>query len=321
MQVLRVFLFNIFPLFAIVGAGMLLARLYKPDLQTLSKLVFYFLLPPFVFVILYERSISLESGKVFFFGCLLTGIMWGVASLFGRIRKYPRELRATFASTVMFSNAGNMGIPLVMLVFSSPPFMVGENAPWVDTALTVHMMVWLVQTLGLNTLGFAIAGNARLPWKAGLFRVFQMPVIYAIFLVFLAKSLPLDLTAFPLWPALLSMRNAYVAVTLLTLGVQLYRTKWSLRNRPMYYASSFRLLLSPIIGFFLIILMDFSGIAAQVLLIYAALPSAVVTALIAVEYDLYPDFAASSVMCSTLLSAVTLPITVVLGQFFFPFTH
>ncbi len=321
MQVLQVFFFNVFPVFAIVGAGVLFAWLYKPDLHTLSKLVFFFLLPPFVFVLLYECSISLESGKAFLFGCLLTGIMWGMGVLFSRFRGYPRELEASFASTVMFSNAGNVGIPLAALIFSSPPFVMGENTPWLDMALTVHMMVWLVQALSVNTLGFIIAGSARSSWKTGILRVFRMPVIYAVFLAFLAKKVPLDLRAFPLWSALVSLRNAYVGVTLLTLGVQLYRTRWSLQNRPMYYASFFRLFLSPLIGGILILLMGFSGITAQVLFISASLPTAVVTALIAVEYDLYPDFAASTVMCSTVLSAVTLPITVVLGQIFFPFTH
>jgi hypothetical protein len=321
-QVFHVFLFNVLPVFAMVGAGMLLARIYDPDIRTLSKLVFFFLLPPFVFVSLYERPISLESGKAFLFGSILTGIMWGGGVLFSRWRRYPRELEASFASTVMFSNAGNVGIPLAILVFSSPPFVVGEGIPWLDQALTVHMMVWLVQSLGLNTLGFAIAGSARSSWKTGMLRVFRMPVVYAVLLVFLAKALPfLRLQGFPLWPALLSFRDAYVGVTLLTLGVQLYRTRWSLGNRPMYYASFFRLILSPFLGLLLIFLMGFSGIAAQVLFISSALPTAVVTALIAVEYDLHPDFATSTVMCSTLLSALTLPVVVVLAQFFFPFTH
>jgi predicted permease len=320
-QVFQVFLFNVFPVFALVGAGMLFARLYNPDLRSLSKLVFFFLLPPFVFVLLYERSISLESGKAFLFGLLLTFLLWGGGVLFSRWRGYPRELEATFASTVMFSNAGNMGIPLAMLIFSSSPFVVGEMTPWLDEALTIHMMVWLVQSLGLNTLGFAIAGSARSSWKSGMLRVFQMPVIYAVFLAFLAKALPFQLQAFPLWPALLSLQDAYVGVTLLTLGVQLYRTRWSLRDRPMYYATFFRLLLSPVLGFGLILLMGFSGIAAQVLLISSALPSAVVTALIAVEYDLRPDFGASTVMCSTIFSAITLPLVVVLAQNLFPFVH
>ncbi len=321
MQVFQVFLFNVLPVFALVGAGMLFARLYNPDLRSLSKLVFFFLLPPFVFVLLYERSISLESGKAFLFGLFLTLLLWGGGVLFSRWRGYPRELEATFASTVMFSNAGNMGIPLAMLVFSSSPFVVGETTPWLDEALTIHMMVWLVQSLGLNTLGFAIAGSARSSWKSGMLRVFRMPVIYAVFLAFLAKALPFQLQAFPLWPALLSLQDAYVGVTLLTLGVQLHRTRWSLRDRPMYYATFFRLLLSPALGFGLILLMGFSGIAAQVLLIASALPSAVVTALIAVEYDLHPDFGASTVMCSTIFSAITLPLVVVLAQIFFPFVR
>ena len=322
MQVFQVFLFNVFPVFAIVGAGILFARLYDPDLRSLSKLVFFFLLPPFVFVLLYERSVSLESRrKAFLFGVLLTFFLWGGGVFFSRWRGYPRELEATFASTVMFSNAGNMGIPLAILVFSSSPFVVGEMTPWLDEALTIHMMVWLVQNLGLNTLGFAMAGSARSSWKSGMLRVFQMPVIYAVLLAFLAKALPFQLQVLPLWPTLLSLQDAYVGVTLLTLGVQLHRTQWSLRNRPMYYATFFRLLLSPALGFLLILLMGFSGIAAQVLFISSALPTAVVTALIAVEYDLHPDFAASTVMCSTIFSAVTLPLTVVLSQIFFPFTH
>ena len=60
------------------------------------------------------------------------------------------------------------------------------------------------------------------------------------------------------------------------------------------------------------------GIMAQVMIISAGLPTAVNTALIAVEFDNKPDFASQTVMISTLLSSVTLTVVIYFATKMFP---
>lgn len=67
-----------------------------------------------------------------------------------------------------------------------------------------------------------------------------------------------------------------------------------------------------------IALWGLSGVAAQIMLIANAVPTAVNTALIAVECKNCPEFAAQTVMVSTLLSVLTLTFFIFLARLIYP---
>ena len=75
-----------------------------------------------------------------------------------------------------------------------------------------------------------------------------------------------------------------------------------------------RLLIAPSIAFAVVILMGIEGITAQVLVIAMGAPTAVNVALTSMEFDNNPEFASQAVLTSTLLSAVTLTIVIILAQ-------
>lgn len=56
--------------------------------------------------------------------------------------------------------------------------------------------------------------------------------------------------------------------------------------------------------------MALAGVAADVVILQAAMPAAVFTSLIALEHDLEADFVTSVVLVGTLTSAVTLPVVI-----------
>jgi predicted permease len=63
--------------------------------------------------------------------------------------------------------------------------------------------------------------------------------------------------------------------------------------------------------------MGFHGVVTQTILIAYSVPTAVNTALIAVECDSCQDFASQAVMVST-ISAVTLTLAIYLARIIFP---
>jgi len=73
-----------------------------------------------------------------------------------------------------------VGLPLITLVFSSAPFLIGGDTPYLDIAVTAQITVLAVQNITTNTFGFFNAGRASLHWKESIKRVFGMPVIYMI---------------------------------------------------------------------------------------------------------------------------------------------
>ncbi len=67
-----------------------------------------------------------------------------------------------------------------------------------------------------------------------------------------------------------------------------------------------RLVVGPIIGLALAAVLGLSGVARQAAVIESAMPTAVITTILAIEYGIDPVFVTSVVVVSTLLSPLTL---------------
>ncbi|ABR49524.1 Auxin Efflux Carrier [Alkaliphilus metalliredigens QYMF] len=319
---MNVFLFiltnNITPILVLITLGYLMNKKFDLNIQTLTKFNFYIFVPAFTFVNLYTTKIPVEMIKVVVTAVLIMGINMSVASLTSKIRGYDEGLKNAFTNSAIFFNAGNIGIPLITLVFSSVPFVINGQTPYLELALTAQIMMLVVQNITANTIGFLNAGRANTDWKKSLGKVLGMPTIYAVPLALILKTIPYDMTQVAIWPALDYARNALVPTSLLTLGVQLSRTAFEFKNKEVYLSVIIRLLGGPILALIFIYLFGMNGIIAQVVMISSALPTAVNTALIAVEYDNYPDFASQAVMTSTLFSSVSLVFVIYMARMIFP---
>ncbi len=104
--------------------------------------------------------------------------------------------------------------------------------------------------------------------------------------------------------------NALIAIALLTLGAQIAHIRVSFAYLPLYLSMFFRLLMGPAIALAGLWLAGVDGIVAQALLISTAMPTSVNSSIIAQEYNNEPEFAAQTVIGSTLLSSFTLTIVI-----------
>jgi hypothetical protein len=309
---------NIIPILVLVMFGYMLSKKFDISIYTMAKLNFYIFVPAFIFVNLYLTKIPLEMLKVVAAVVMIFILNLIIAKIYTRIRRYDEGYRNAFANSVVFTNTGNIGVPLITLVFSSPPFIVNGATPFLDLALTAQVMVLVVQDTAMNTLGFYFAGKAKTNWKESALKVLKMPAIYFVALAFIFKAVPYDIVSTPIWPALEYAKNALVPVALITLGVQLSQTTFEFKKLDGYISAFIRLLVSPILALLVIYLLNLQGIIAQVVMITAALPTAVNTALIAMECENYPDFASQAVMISTLVGALSLVLVIFLARLIFP---
>jgi hypothetical protein len=79
-------------------------------------------------------------------------------------------------------------------------------------------------------------------------------------------------------------------------------------------SSVIRLIVSPATAFLFAQALGFTGAAFQAGVIEAAAPTAVITSIIALEYDVDPGFVTGAILISTLVSPLTLtPILALLG--------
>ena len=104
----------------------------------------------------------------------------------------------------------------------------------------------------------------------------------------------------------------------MSLGIALTRLKvFSLSNALI---SSFtRMIIGPAIGFLLIFIFDLKGFAAGVLLIQCSMPSAILNYLVGSMYSPKKviDSIASTIVVSTILSFITIPIVVFIALKYF----
>jgi predicted permease len=266
---------------------------------------------------IYTTELPSEMLKVLIFVMLLAVVNTVAANVIAKLRKYDEGFKNAFVNSIAFYNSGNIGIPLITLVFSSGPFLINGKTPYLTLALTTQIVVLIVQNISTNTVGFFNAGKGSMHWKDSVKSILMMPTIYAIPLAFTFKALPFRLESMPLWPGFVYIKEGLISFALLTLGVQLTKTKFSLTNKDVYLSNFVRLIGGPVFAFILVKLLGITGVAAQTLMISSAIPTAVNTALIAVERNNHPDFASQAVLSATLLSSITLVFVVYISRLVF----
>ena len=223
----------------------------------------------------------------------------------------------------MFNNTGNLGVALIILVFSHDPFVVNGQTPYLTEALVAQVIIFIIQSIALNTLGLYQAGRGRLSARDTLKVMFRMPMLYVLVLALLARYLSWDAKDFFFWPIMEMANNALLPLAMLSIGAQLSQTKIHWLDRDVWIVSGLKLFVLPLIGLAMIYIANavlpgtFTAVSATVFLIYCAIPTAVNTALFAIEFDNNPDYATQIVMNTTALSAISLTCYIFLGHILF----
>ncbi|WP_143415695.1 AEC family transporter [Geobacillus sp. E263] len=303
---LLILLHVILPLFFLVGLGALLHRIFHFDMNTLSKLNVYVLLPAVGFTNIYESNMNGDVLLgVLAFLLLQNGVLIAISKVMAKFMKLDRSLAATFQNTIVLNNSGNFGIPVSQLVFHQQPL-----------GLSIQIVVTIFQNFLTNTYGvFNFLSASEKKGKVTA-EFLKNPIIYALLLGLLFRSLHIPVPSF-IWNPLQNVANAFLAIALLTLGAQVAYI--NLRQLPpLLYLSVFsRLFLSPAVAAVIIFALHLEGVTAQALFIASSYPCSRNTALYALEYGHHPDYAAQAVFVSTLLSSVTVTMIVYLSKILF----
>lgn len=309
---------NIIPVFILIGLGFIVSKKFELSIFTLSKLNFYLFIPSFIFYNLYTTNISSDMLKILLYCILYLIVNDVIARIVSKIRKYDVGKTNAFKNSIMFNNTGNIGVSLITLIFSSAPFILDGKTPYLNEALTSQVIILVFMNISMYSIGFYNAGRGKMNIKDSMHQIFTMPAIYAIPLALLLKYFQVDITPTPLWPTLVYLKGVLVPMALITLGVQLSKTEFDFKSIDVNIAVFTRLFLGPLLALILIYSFGFTGVIAQTLLISYSVPTAVNTALIAVEFDNYQTFASQVVMVSTIYSAITLTTVIYMARLLFP---
>jgi predicted permease len=221
----------------------------------------------------------------------MAGLTVGVMALFAlggfaalRVMKLPTH---TFLGPLIFSNSGNVGVPICLFAFGEPGLALAMT--YFAVSATFHV------SLG----GPLFAGSFS--WKPFL----RSPLTWAV-----AVTVPVVATgaAVPTWIARTTelLGDIAIPLMLLTLGVSLSKMHPESLGRSLVLALV-RFALGVSAGFLLTALLGVEGLTRKVLILQASMPVGVLNYLFAHRYGRTPEQVASLVLVSTLLSVLTIP--------------
>lgn len=300
-RLLSLFAENVLPILALAAAGLLLQRTLHLDPRPLSQVVFYAFAPALVFQLLLETSI--KAGDILRMMGLAAAVMGGIGLLswvITRITRMPPALASAFVLTSTFMNAGNYGLSLNQLAF-------GEAAlAWAVLFFTTSAMV-------TNSMGVYLASVGNATPRAAIFGLLRVPSLYAIPLALILRGLSVTLPPALGHPVAL-LAGAAIPSMLLLLGMHIGQAGLPRQRGALAGSAFLRLVASPALAWLLLPLFHLPTPGQQAAVLEAAMPTAVLTSVIASQFRVEPEFVAGTVLVSTLLSPLTVtPLILLLG--------
>ena len=280
----------LFPIFGIVAAGYFYGRQHKPEMAVANRLNMDVFVPALVFAAMAGKSFDLAAYAPLALGGFLVlaacGLLaWPVARLIGVQPK-------TLVPPMLFNNSGNIGLPLAVLA-------------WGEAALPAAVILFMVE----NTLHFSFGARLLDP-HARLLTLWRVPVVFAAI-----AGLTVAIFKIPVWqPAVIAIKmlgDVSVPLLLFSLGVRM--TDVSFAEWKLAVGSA---LLRPVAGMAVawgvIALLGLGGRDAAMLLVFGALPPAVLNFLFAERYRQEPQRVASIVLIGNLAALIFLPLALAL---------
>ena len=282
----------LFPVFFVVGIGYYLGK-NNPKLDTtfITSFAANIGTPGMIIYALTSTGTSFDTFKNFFWYYIIAILVFtfiGVIFLFLlKTKDIIREL-----PPFIMPNTGNMGLPICLFAYGSQGLGV---------AAAISALIILCHF----TLGVFLADR-----RFNINVILKNPPFYAILISVIFLYFKIEIPIFIENTTFLLM-YATIFLILMSLGIALTRFKVFSFKKALI-SSIGRVILGPIVGFLIIRYYNLSGFAAGVLLIQCSMPSAVLNYLVASIYSpkKIVDSVASTIVVSTIMSFITIPIVV-----------
>ena len=279
----------IFPILAIVLVGYLYGRRHAPDMAAANKLNIEIFVPALIFDVL--------SGKDFNLGEYQFLALGGVAVIFGSgllawpIARLLNYQFRTFVPPMMFNNSGNMGLPLALFAFG-------------EAALPAAVVLFIIE----NTLHFSV-GIKMLDSRSSIMGLLKSPLLIAslagLAVAVMHIKIP-EALAIPIE----MVGQVSIPLMLFALGVRLIHIDWRAWRIGVVGA-----IVCPLSGILIALgmgaLLSLDKSQYAMLVVFGALPPAVLNYMLAERFNQEPEQVASMVMLGSLASIVVIPAVLV----------
>jgi malate permease and related proteins len=275
------------PVFICAGIGFIWARQGRPyDVDLVTALMTNIGTPCLVFYTLSDAELSPDAFASM--ALLATTTILVFALIAGTVLKLINSDVRAFLPSLIFSNSGNMGLPLCLLAF-------GEKG------LAIAIVFFTVSAVAQFTIGMMISSGSMS--IVGLARI---PIIYAVIAAVALMVAQIEAPAVIVNTTRI-LGGMTIPMMLITLGVSLSRLRVAALPRSTLL-SLFRLLMGFAVGVGLSEILGLEGLERGVLIVQSSMPVAVFNYLFAQRYKREPEEVAGMVVISTAISFATLPL-------------
>lgn len=278
-----------------MGLGLVLRRLISIDVRPLSRVTLYVLSPCLIFSTLSQSTLEADDlGRIVAFTLATTFAMgvisWGAT----RLLRFDQGKESAFLLATLFVNAGNYGLPLNLLAF-------GEEG------LAQAIVFFATSSFLVNTLAVYLASRGQVGGRESMANIFKIPLIYAVVAALIVNFGNLEIPE-AIFKPLEMTGSAAIPVMLLILGMELSQASVREEWGTIGVATLIRLVVAAGVALWIAPLLGLAGVTRQACIVEASMPTAVMTTILAVEFDARPKFVTGTVFTTTLASIVTLTL-------------
>ena len=286
------------PVFIIIAIGCLIERLTGIEHRSLSEIILYVFTPCLVFTSIIQSSLG---ERVWVDIALITSatliVMMSLSWSIGKVLRLDQKSMSAFILTTSLVNTGNIGLSVNLLAFG-------------QTGLELAVVYYVVSSVLSYTIGIFVASHGTQGLKESLRSVARLPHVYAVLVAFAVKLLGISVPD-PIYQPLNLIAQATIPAMLVVLGMELVQPipHSHSNNWPLVGLSSAIKLLFPILPVLLLSnLIGLSGLARNVTLVQACMPTAILAVIFTVKFKGNSQFVTHVIMVATLASVATITL-------------
>lgn len=286
-----------------IGLGYFLKRidfLSEKDIDPLNKIVMYILMPCMIFSALYSADMSLlPTLGILPFVILTASIGSGVISyiVLKRLHYDDKKIWSVLV-TVMIANTAFMGYPVNLGVYGHPGFL---RAIFCDLATTCMFLL----------LSFVLVLKFGGTVKRAFRKILLFPPLWAVVL-----GISFNLLNIPIGSVLDKTVNyladGAIPLIMISLGLSIELGGLARSKAMVIFTSIVKLGVFPLIALIVVSLLGLTGLQHDVGIIEAAMPSGMLSLLLAITYKLDYELTSDCILINTVISLITLPIIMTL---------
>ena len=276
----------ILPVFLIILLGWLYAWRVKPDMSMVNRISMNVLAPALIFSALASKEFDVAANWKLLLGSV--GVVVGSGLIAWPISRLMKVDPRTLVPPVMFNNCGNMGLPLAALAYGAAGFGPMVALFTISNLLHFTLGVWII--------------NHRAKYSNLLRNPMVVSTVAGFAFALAHPTLPEWLTV-----AIKMVGDALIPMMLLSLGARLADVRWDAIRLGVVGGIA-----CPVTGLLMALLLapalDLDATQRGLLILFGALPPAVLNFMVAEAFRQEPHKVASIVLIGNVLSVIFVPV-------------